>query len=154
MLPYHVSPPSLPCRALWNTLTSDYRCRCGAQFCYLCGLVWKTCDCRLWNEENLVHNAELNLGHGAEPNVVDQLPPLVQFDLVHNVLYRPGGAAAQNFQPNPQRPQCQHRNWRRVDGPHVCRGGCQFRLPNYIFACRNCGHLACRRCRRPNRRQQ
>lgn len=28
-----------------QSLTATYRCRCGAQFCYLCGLRWRTCTC-------------------------------------------------------------------------------------------------------------
>ncbi|KAK1974310.1 IBR finger domain-containing protein [Colletotrichum cereale] len=28
-------------------------CRCGAQFCYLCGHRWKNCTCAMWNEERL-----------------------------------------------------------------------------------------------------
>ncbi|KAK9715789.1 hypothetical protein RND81_06G189700 [Saponaria officinalis] len=33
-------------------------CRCGFEFCYLCGAEWKnkkaTCNCRLWDERNLI----------------------------------------------------------------------------------------------------
>ncbi|TVY18919.1 ATP-dependent RNA helicase DEAH11-like protein [Lachnellula arida] len=25
-------------------------CRCGSEFCYQCGLVWRTCRCPLWND--------------------------------------------------------------------------------------------------------
>ncbi|KAF9251956.1 hypothetical protein DTO013E5_1021 [Penicillium roqueforti] len=28
-------------------------CRCGREFCYVCGLVWKTCECPLWHEDRL-----------------------------------------------------------------------------------------------------
>ncbi|OQE83621.1 hypothetical protein PENNAL_c0031G04048 [Penicillium nalgiovense] len=28
-------------------------CRCGREFCYVCGLVWKSCECALWHENRL-----------------------------------------------------------------------------------------------------
>ncbi|KEQ71256.1 hypothetical protein M436DRAFT_65408 [Aureobasidium namibiae CBS 147.97] len=28
-------------------------CRCGHQFCYVCGAPWKTCGCQQWSERNL-----------------------------------------------------------------------------------------------------
>ncbi|XP_012064880.1 probable E3 ubiquitin-protein ligase rbrA isoform X2 [Jatropha curcas] len=35
-------------------------CRCGFQFCYVCGAEWKdkkpTCSCRLWDEDNILHD--------------------------------------------------------------------------------------------------
>ncbi|TDZ20541.1 hypothetical protein Cob_v006699 [Colletotrichum orbiculare MAFF 240422] len=32
-------------------------CRCGTQFCYLCGRQWKTCACAQWSEERLLARA-------------------------------------------------------------------------------------------------
>ncbi|KAF2666261.1 hypothetical protein BT63DRAFT_54129 [Microthyrium microscopicum] len=29
-------------------------CPCKAEFCYLCGAKWKTCDCSRWNEDRLL----------------------------------------------------------------------------------------------------
>ena len=26
-------------------LTGSFRCICGAEFCYICGVKWKTCNC-------------------------------------------------------------------------------------------------------------
>ena len=36
---------------LTNLIT---RCRCGYQFCYLCGGKWKTCTCENWQERRLL----------------------------------------------------------------------------------------------------
>ncbi|KAH7563646.1 hypothetical protein BM1_00693 [Bipolaris maydis] len=33
-------------------------CRCGAQFCYQCGIEWRGCRCALWEEQNLYRRAE------------------------------------------------------------------------------------------------
>lgn len=33
-------------------------CRCLTQFCYLCSARWKTCDCRQWDDERLLDDAE------------------------------------------------------------------------------------------------
>jgi IBR domain, a half RING-finger domain len=33
-------------------------CRCGAEFCYECGAVWKTCGCEDWNMQKLFAEAE------------------------------------------------------------------------------------------------
>lgn len=32
-------------------------CHCGAQFCYNCGLRWKSCSCEQWNEHRLLARA-------------------------------------------------------------------------------------------------
>jgi hypothetical protein len=41
------------------------RCTCGYEFCYLCGVTWKNCDCRHWDEHRLREHAEeiLDRGH-------------------------------------------------------------------------------------------
>lgn len=38
-------------------LTWPHRCRCGAQFCYVCGQRWKTCGCPQWEEPRLYARA-------------------------------------------------------------------------------------------------
>ncbi|KAL6923112.1 hypothetical protein FSST1_000386 [Fusarium sambucinum] len=37
-------------------------CRCGHQFCYICGALWKTCECPQWNENRLVDAAPDRIG--------------------------------------------------------------------------------------------
>ncbi|EXF74349.1 IBR finger domain-containing protein [Colletotrichum fioriniae PJ7] len=41
-------------------------CPCGSQFCYLCGLQWKTCTCEQWNEERLVARANVIVNREAD----------------------------------------------------------------------------------------
>jgi hypothetical protein len=42
--------------------------------------------------------------------------------------------------------ECEHTSWRSLDGSHQCEE-CFDILPNYIYECRQCRILACRRCR-------
>ncbi|KAG9239653.1 hypothetical protein BJ875DRAFT_448003 [Amylocarpus encephaloides] len=43
------------CKAVVELDTGCYHitCRCGSQFCYLCGASWKTCTCPHWDESRL-----------------------------------------------------------------------------------------------------
>ncbi|OBT84646.1 hypothetical protein VE02_07062 [Pseudogymnoascus sp. 03VT05] len=34
-------------------------CRCGAEFCYRCGLTWKSCSCEQWDEHRLLEHANV-----------------------------------------------------------------------------------------------
>jgi hypothetical protein len=45
----HQDLPSTCAHESWLT----YRSRCGKQFCYVCGLKRRTCDCELWHENRL-----------------------------------------------------------------------------------------------------
>ncbi|KAJ8125734.1 hypothetical protein O1611_g7905 [Lasiodiplodia mahajangana] len=52
-------------------------CKCGAQFCYLCGAKWKTCQCDHWEEHRLYERAEqiYNRDHNAvEDDPVEDVP--------------------------------------------------------------------------------
>ena len=47
-------------------------CRCGAEFCYRCGLEWtnpRQCSCDYWIEENLVRRAEQVVDRAAPPRI-------------------------------------------------------------------------------------
>ena len=35
-------------------LLTFIRCICGAEFCYVCGMKWKTCTCEFWDESRLI----------------------------------------------------------------------------------------------------
>jgi hypothetical protein len=43
------------------------RCPCGAQFCYICGLRWKTCECPQWEEPRLYARATQIAQRDADP---------------------------------------------------------------------------------------
>jgi hypothetical protein len=49
------------------------RCLCGAQFCYNCGIQWKTCSCEQWNEHRLLARAYQIIDR--EPNPPAAAPP-------------------------------------------------------------------------------
>lgn len=38
------------------------QCRCGASFCYACGVAWKKCACAKWDEQRVVLAAEEEVG--------------------------------------------------------------------------------------------
>lgn len=42
----------------WQIVDYRNRCRCRAQFCYLCGLTWKKCACPQFAERHLLNRAE------------------------------------------------------------------------------------------------
>ena len=107
-----------------------HRCRCGAEFCYVCGLRWKTCVCEQWDERNLLARANI---------IVDRVPePQRTEDRVERVE-----AAAEMLR---EQHDCIHQNWRYIRGPNNCEE-CHQRLPQYIFECRQCQIRACNRCK-------
>ncbi|KAI1814869.1 hypothetical protein GGS20DRAFT_375068 [Poronia punctata] len=50
------------CQNCWgmvelNTGCNHMTCRCGFQFCYVCGARWKSCGCQHWDEHRLLERA-------------------------------------------------------------------------------------------------
>ncbi|KIW21806.1 uncharacterized protein PV07_12768 [Cladophialophora immunda] len=108
-------------------------CRCGHQFCYICGARWKTCTCLQWNEDRLLARAN----------------QVVQRDVPQLPANNPDriGRVQEAARILRDRHNCAHQTWRYIPGPHQCEE-CYFHLPKYIFECRQCRILACNRCRR------
>lgn len=110
-----------------------HSCLCRAEFCYICGDRWKTCDCPQWDEHRLVARAhavaERENRHRGRVNAAQ-----VQ-------------AAAEDLRENHE---CDHprRMWRKVDVVHERCEWCNQRLPQYIFRCGRCHSQACWRCMR------
>lgn len=54
------------------------RCRCGANFCYVCAATWRTCGCPQWEEQRLLERATLIVDRN--PNRRLFRPPRVEHD--------------------------------------------------------------------------
>jgi len=107
-------------------------CLCGAQFCYSCGLRWKTCRCDQWNEVRLYARAAaiVNRDAGAPRLGARRRERLVQ----------------QEMQNQRRNHACEDHDWTFRRGAHRCEE-CRCRLPEFIFECRGCRIMVCRRCR-------
>ncbi|KAK3297438.1 uncharacterized protein B0H64DRAFT_124204 [Chaetomium fimeti] len=115
-----------------DTGCNHITCRCSAQFCYVCGERWKTCPCDQWDERHLLNRANVVVDRhaGARPMPQAQRAGLVEREMANLV----------------ENHECQHRSWRSRGGSHQCEE-CYHTLPNFIYECRQCQILACRRCR-------
>jgi hypothetical protein len=38
-------------------------CHCRAEFCFVCGVRWKNCECPQWNEQRLIDTARMRADH-------------------------------------------------------------------------------------------
>ncbi|KAE9378173.1 hypothetical protein N431DRAFT_174373 [Stipitochalara longipes BDJ] len=106
-------------------------CTCRAEFCYVCGRRWRTCDCAQWNEDRLLARAN---------QVVARRPATVNSPEQEARV----AAVVQNLR---DRHNCDHETWQYVRGRHQCEE-CRDTLPSYIFECQQCNIQACNRCRR------
>ncbi|KAL4864105.1 hypothetical protein BDV12DRAFT_189211 [Aspergillus spectabilis] len=125
------------CRALVQLGTGCYHitCKCRAQFCYLCGLEWKTCSCERWNKQRLVERAQEVVDREAN----QALPPgnrelrvaRMQEDLRDNHECEHPGRFERIFSTGRLRFECEIcGDWHR----------------KYILRCRRCHIRACEDC--------
>ncbi|PQE21735.1 IBR finger domain-containing protein [Rutstroemia sp. NJR-2017a BBW] len=106
-------------------------CRCGAQFCYVCGERWRTCTCAQWHEDRLLARANQNVDR-------EQLPA--------EQLGRNAQVAAQ-VEYLRENHECTHDRWDKVNGVHNCEACYEIKRV-YIYRCRHCLIQACNACRR------
>ncbi|KAF2477677.1 uncharacterized protein BDR25DRAFT_364571 [Lindgomyces ingoldianus] len=118
-------------------------CRCGAEFCYLCGVEWHRCECAFWTEVNLVRRAEER---------VDRVAPL-------NILPAERQRRIQEMQDNMHANQgehedCNHHGRKKFQQIYGGRGGsflceiCYTRHRKFILECKRCQLQVCMDCRR------
>ncbi|PHH65740.1 hypothetical protein CDD81_1467 [Ophiocordyceps australis] len=106
-------------------------CICGAQFCYVCGLAWKICDCAPWDENRLIASIEAIADRQAEEQVVN----VQQWE-------REIEQERQEFRENDD---CYPHAWTWRTGSYRCED-CFEMFTLFIFECQRCHLLACRRC--------
>ncbi|EFQ30658.1 IBR finger domain-containing protein [Colletotrichum graminicola] len=113
-------------------------CRCQSHFCYLCLAEWKNCQCPMWDEGRLLAAGEERV----------QRDPRAR-----NLAQEERQAAVQQAQIYiEENHDCNHAFWRSISiNPNTrhlgwCLG-CDERMSVFIYQCRQCEILACRRCR-------
>ncbi|UPK91804.1 hypothetical protein LCI18_002739 [Fusarium solani-melongenae] len=107
-------------------------CKCKAEFCYVCGKRWKTCSCPQWHEERLYCRANA---------IVDRANDAAQLN--EAVRQRRVEQERLNLIENHE---CTHERWKGRPGPRECEE-CLEIMPVFIYECRRCRIMACRRCR-------
>lgn len=118
---------------------------CGQEFCYSCGQAWRTCDCQLWDENNLFDmanelvDADEGVDEDEEALPFDHLDREVAFNHILEELRQHEDIGCDHHR---------YSQWAwRNHGSLQCEV-CNQYLPRYIFLCRNCRMRVCNRCRR------
>ncbi|KAF8447309.1 hypothetical protein L210DRAFT_1016085 [Boletus edulis BED1] len=108
-------------------------CRCLTQFCYLCSARWKNCDCRQWDEERLLNDAERRVRNEFGDRAA-AAQPAVHAERVY-----------QRMEALRESHDCQAHVWIYRRGCGECEE-CGHFLPIFLMRCANCQALVCRRC--------
>ncbi|KAI1293251.1 hypothetical protein F5Y03DRAFT_332428 [Xylaria venustula] len=128
-------------------------CICDAEFCYLCATEWKKCTCDHGDEERLYDRAEQIMNRNRNPGLQpeDEVPAN---PTNHENPANPQPAAERRrtreigriMEHLVHHHECTHKFWRSRKGPEECEQ-CHDEMPIFIYECRNCSLMACRRCR-------
>lgn len=114
-----------------------FSCKCGGQFCYICGVPWKQCSCLQWDEARLVVRAQ----EVVEREAPRAMPRFAMENLVENMR--------EELRDNHE---CTHGGWlTRVDGSIGTTFRCEIcshRHSNFILQCPRCHLHICATCRR------
>ncbi|KAI0172598.1 hypothetical protein GGR52DRAFT_415183 [Hypoxylon sp. FL1284] len=127
------------CQNCWCMVELDMgcyhmTCRCGFQFCYVCGARWKSCACEQWDEHRLYERAvevDARDDHPEDQARRDNRPQRVH-QLMENLR---------------RDHECEHRRWQYREGKYCCEQCFQLKR-RFIFECRQCHVLACAYCKR------
>ncbi|CAG9980506.1 unnamed protein product [Clonostachys byssicola] len=115
-----------------STGCNHITCVCKHQFCYVCGMKWKSCKCPHWDEQRLLTRANNIVNRDAGAGAMAPAVRAAQIDRERTNLI--------------QNHECLHERWQSRRGAHRCEE-CHDRLPFFIFECRQCNIMACGRCR-------
>ncbi|KFY26711.1 hypothetical protein V493_03912 [Pseudogymnoascus sp. VKM F-4281 (FW-2241)] len=117
------------CYSCWRLVELDHgcnhmTCRCGAQFCYVCGQEWKSCSCEQWDERRLLVRANQIIDREPEPlpapanesqPLADPLQQLQQIQLPEDSIQAVRNAlVARTVQNLRESHECDHRKWRVI----------------------------------------
>lgn len=116
-------------------------CYCRAEFCFVCGLPWKTCRCDVWEERRLLLQAEQRVARRNGPNGnanAQHRAHQIQQQAMHILQHH----------------ECDHdrehverrdRNDRRDAWNMTCEV-CEDEMDIFIYHCNRCDTDLCRRC--------
>ncbi|KAK4226411.1 hypothetical protein QBC38DRAFT_366525 [Podospora fimiseda] len=108
-----------------NAGCSHIKCRCGCDFCYVCGNKmftdkWEALSCPICDSPSFTNEQLLELRRQGEQVPIQAI-------------------------------SCLHQSWRGITGPGECES-CHKEMPKFLFRCRACVVVFCRDCRpRPPR---
>lgn len=120
------------------------QCRCGASFCYACGVRWKRCPCPQWDERRLVLAATEEVDRQDRVRGQGRGAPEVAAARGARV------AAAADRMREHGHDECAHK-WRRLSAGELTTARCErcsYYLPLYGYVCgRRCAVTVCYTCR-------
>ncbi|KAI0975005.1 hypothetical protein F4678DRAFT_359210 [Xylaria arbuscula] len=133
-----------------NTGCYHITCKCRAEFCYLCAATWKNCTCTHWDEQLLYNRAQEIVNRNRNPGGQREHARPARTARPANpqpaAERYPTAEVRRVMEHLVQNHECDHERWRGRKGPRYCEE-CRWRMPYFIYECRDCSLMACRRCR-------